>query len=177
MNLLMTAPLCDSKGQVRYFIGAQVDVSGLVKECAELESYQRLLELQARGEEIPDPQKPSPEKDDELRELSEMLNQGELSTIRRHGGRMHRESHEDDNDSLASQPRLLLRDPQTLTPPFRDTSGKLSGVYHHVSNLVRAILFTLLITNSISLSDHTHHYVYCLPARLNVFLAFFNHRS
>ena len=52
MNLLMTAPLCDSRGKIRYFIGAQVDVSGLVKECTELESLQRLLEMQERGEDF-----------------------------------------------------------------------------------------------------------------------------
>ena len=43
LNLLMMAPLMDSKGKVRYFIGAQVDVSGLLKECSELEAMQRLL--------------------------------------------------------------------------------------------------------------------------------------
>lgn len=134
MNLLMTAPLCDSRGRVRYFIGAQVDVSGLVKECAELESYQRLLEMKQRGETIPDPQKPSKARNDELGELAEMLNQGELSTIRRHGGRMHKDGQDDDNESIHSgQPRLLLTDPNTITPPVRDFSGKLSGVYQHVS--------------------------------------------
>lgn len=29
MNLLQCAPLCDSQGRVKYFIGAQIDVSGL----------------------------------------------------------------------------------------------------------------------------------------------------
>ncbi|KAK8111807.1 uncharacterized protein PG998_008264 [Apiospora kogelbergensis] len=43
MNLLMVAPLFDSRGQVRYHIGAQVDVSGLVKESAGLDSLERLV--------------------------------------------------------------------------------------------------------------------------------------
>lgn len=43
MNLLMVAPLFDSRGKVRYHIGAQVDVSGLVKESAGLESLERLV--------------------------------------------------------------------------------------------------------------------------------------
>ncbi|QKX63302.1 uncharacterized protein TRUGW13939_10471 [Talaromyces rugulosus] len=38
MNLLMCAPLCDSKGRVRYFIGAQIDVSGLVMGDAGMDS-------------------------------------------------------------------------------------------------------------------------------------------
>lgn len=43
MNLLMIAPLRDSRGTIRYCIGAQVDVSGLVKECSDLESLNRLV--------------------------------------------------------------------------------------------------------------------------------------
>ena len=134
MNLLMLAPLADSRGVVRYHIGAQVDVSGLVKECADLPSLQRLLELQARGEQPPQHQQPSSEKSDELRELSEMLNQNELATIRKFGGRMHREGKEEDEESVASQqPRLLIKDPNTLTPPLEGAGGGLSGIYQHVS--------------------------------------------
>ena len=134
MNLLLLAPLADSRGVVRYHIGAQVDVSGLVRECAELQSFQRLLEMQANGEQPPQHQIPSPEKNDELRELSEMLNSNELSTIRKFGGRMHRDTKEEDEESVASQqPRLLLKDPNTLTPPLDAASGKLSGIYQNVS--------------------------------------------
>lgn len=164
MNLLMTAPLCDSRGNIRYYIGAQVDVSGLVKDCADMESLERLLELQAKGEQIPDHQKPNPHKNDELRELSEMLNQNELSTIYKHGGRMHKDAdyqdgENDDQGSVVNgQPRLLIKDPHTLTPPLdysepvntqngtnspapgsvRSTnslsqriSGRLSGIYNN----------------------------------------------
>lgn len=133
MNLLMIAPLCDSRGVVRYFIGAQVDVSGLVKDCSEMESLQRLLDLQSRGEKIPDHQKPNAEKNDELRELGEMLNQNELDTIRRYGGRMHNDvdyeddshSHNDEGSIASGQPRLLLKDPNTLTPPIDFSPGNL----------------------------------------------------
>lgn len=44
MNLLMCTPLLDSKGAVRYFLGAQVDVSGLAKDCSGLESLRRLVD-------------------------------------------------------------------------------------------------------------------------------------
>ncbi|ROV87525.1 hypothetical protein VSDG_09909 [Cytospora chrysosperma] len=44
MNLLMCAPLVDSTGTVRYFLGAQVDVSGLAKGCSGLESLRRLVD-------------------------------------------------------------------------------------------------------------------------------------
>jgi hypothetical protein len=130
----MIAPLADSRGVVRYHIGAQVDVSGLVKDSAEMESLQKLMDLRARGEDPPAPEKPNPEKNDELRELSEMLNQGELNIIRRHGGKMHREVGEEDVESVGSQqPRLLLKDPEAMTPPVGGVNGRLSGVYQNVS--------------------------------------------
>lgn len=138
MNLLLTAPLCDSRGKIRYFIGAQVDVSGLVKECAEMESLQRLLELHEKGQEAPDVHLPSPEKKDEFQELCEMLNVSELTTMRKHGGRMHSESH-DDGDAMSmqsQQPRLLLK--ETLDSDSQAggrASGKLAGVFQHVSPL------------------------------------------
>lgn len=59
MNLLMCTPLLDSKGAVRYFLGAQVDVSGLAKDCSGLESLRRLVDQdeedqrrKERGEEV-----------------------------------------------------------------------------------------------------------------------------
>lgn len=133
MNLLLTAPLSDSRGTIRYFIGAQVDVSGLVKDFSSLPSLNTLVDLQETGTPIPNPHKPDPAKNDELRELSEMLNQAEMSTIRTFGGKMHQEASDDrDPEQGRDQPpRLLLRDPNTLTPPLHGISGMLSGIYQH----------------------------------------------
>jgi hypothetical protein len=133
MNLLLTAPLSDSRGTIRYFIGAQVDVSGLVKDCSSLPSLNTLIDLQETDTPVPNPHKPDPAKNDELRELSEMLNQAELSTIRTFGGKMHQEASDDrDPEQGRDQPpRLLLRDPSTLTPPLSSISGMLSGIYQH----------------------------------------------
>lgn len=39
----MCAPLYDNKGAVRYFIDAQVDVSGLIEAGRGLESFEKLL--------------------------------------------------------------------------------------------------------------------------------------
>jgi hypothetical protein len=138
MNLLMTAPLCDSRGRIRYFIGAQVDVSGLVKDCTELDSLRRLLELQEKDEPVPDVHKPSADKKDEFQELCEMFNMSELSTVQKHGGRMHQES-QDDADSLSlhsQQPRLLLKEPLDVGGSHASRfSGRLSGAYQHVSEV------------------------------------------
>ncbi|TVY13169.1 Phototropin-2 [Lachnellula arida] len=50
INLLMIAPLHDDKGRVKYYIGAQVDVSGLVEGGKGLESFEQYLsEEQRRG--------------------------------------------------------------------------------------------------------------------------------
>jgi hypothetical protein len=102
MNLLMCTPLVDCKGKVRYFLGAQVDVSGLAKECAGLEYLKRHVEDQpeglggeqrlnsgARGE-LGEEKDAAQEAKDEFQELSEMFNLQELETVRKHGGAMHR---------------------------------------------------------------------------------------
>lgn len=43
INLLMIAPLYDNKGEVRYFIGAQIDINGLIEGGRGLDSFERLL--------------------------------------------------------------------------------------------------------------------------------------
>ncbi|KAI9694876.1 MAG: hypothetical protein M1822_000492 [Bathelium mastoideum] len=134
MNLLMIAPLLDSRGTIRYFIGAQVDVSGLVKECTDLEALQRLLKRQS-GELKEDDNK------DEFQELSEMLNIAELDTVRKTGGRMHREQTSDTESEAAAwhQPRLLLKDPspdinmagKSYISASSRMNGRLEGVYQN----------------------------------------------
>lgn len=140
MNMLMIAPLCDSRGKIRYFIGAQVDVSGLVKECTDLESLQRLVLDQDRARTANgDVHGGYENKKDEFQDLSEMMNMAELDTVRKHGGRMHREQQEEDEEKAngaVHQPRLLLKEPSPdLNKTFnlnRSGNGKLSGVYQHV---------------------------------------------
>lgn len=82
MNLLMVAPLCDSRGKIRYFIGAQVDISGLVKDCSDLESLHRLV---SRSEDMSNgmngQREQQKDEKDELQELSEMLNQQEVEFV------------------------------------------------------------------------------------------------
>jgi hypothetical protein len=141
MNLLMIAPLCDSRGKVRYHIGAQVDVSGLVKECSDLESLHRLVAAsEAKNGDPNYMDSNEASKKDEFQELSEMLNLGELDTVRRWGGRMHREQQEEDptsngNGANWNKPRLLIHeqspDRRKPLPRLEQPSGKLSGVYEN----------------------------------------------
>lgn len=144
MNLLMIAPLCDSRGKIRYHIGAQVDVSGLVKDCTDLESLQRLVLQQNQQRTCNDHNTNGIEgKGDEFQDLSEMLNIGELDTVRKWGGRMHREYQDDENESVHNgthhMPRLLLKEPtvdvnETYNAGGRG-SGRLSGIYQNVGAL------------------------------------------
>ncbi|POS85918.1 hypothetical protein EPUL_004884 [Erysiphe pulchra] len=142
MNLFMCAPLCDSKGRIRYFIGAQVDVSGLVNECSELESFKRLVakveQAQVNGEE--DQIAKDEETKDEFQELSEMLNLQELDTVRRWGGKMHRDSYENSSENVGGnwpKPRLLINptspdnanSAQDFRSPYARYGNKLIGVY------------------------------------------------
>lgn len=137
----MIAPLCDSRGKIRYHIGAQVDVSGLVKDCTDLESLQRLVLRQNQHNAYNDHNTHSVQgKGDEFQDLSEMLNIGELDTVRKWGGRMHREYQDDEDDGSRSgvqhMPRLLLKEPtvslnETYNLESRG-SGRLSGIYQHV---------------------------------------------
>ncbi|KAJ4374217.1 hypothetical protein N0V83_002958 [Neocucurbitaria cava] len=124
------APLLDSRGNLRYFIGAQIDVSGLVKDSTDLDAFQRMLNQQ-EGLEEPNEQK------DEFQELSEMFNHSELDTVRKFGGNMHREHLEDQDDGHGGgKPRLLIQDQSTFDidkaekPPPKP-EGRLSGPYKH----------------------------------------------
>ncbi|KAI0996295.1 hypothetical protein K3495_g11885 [Podosphaera aphanis] len=135
MNLFMCAPLCDSKGNIRYFIGAQVDVSGLVKECSELESFKRLVAQAEKGELHPSEEVSR----DEFKELSEMLNLQELETVRICGGKMHKKSQESidsDNTGYWSKPRVLINPgsldgTQDYSPTHGSYGGKLRGIYEN----------------------------------------------
>lgn len=116
MNLLMCAPLCDSKGNVRYFIGAQIDVSGLIMDDARMDSMKELTAKtaapalngynsehantngDANGDAVNENENytqlpaymASPKKAgaarNNLMEFAELLSPGELSMIREHGG-------------------------------------------------------------------------------------------
>jgi hypothetical protein len=134
MNLLMTAPLLDSRGNLRYFIGAQIDVTGLVKDGTDLDAWQRLRERQQSGET-------REELKDEFQELSKMFNNSELETVRKHGGNMHRDVADyDDASTSHMRPRVLIQDQSTFESPQEEQKlnpkidGRLSGPYKHVSS-------------------------------------------
>lgn len=133
MNLLMVAPLLDSRGTLRYHIGAQIDVTGLAKDATDLEAFQRMMQ-QDEEETNKDESK------EEFKALCEMFNHTELETVRRFGGNMHREHLEEkDEASMNHKPRVLIQDQSTfdIFKPEKQTNaadGRLSGPYKHVSS-------------------------------------------
>ena len=145
MNLLMTAPLMDSRGNVRYYIGAQVDVSNLVKECSNLDGLMHMVEKEQDAEAAAEEEEAN--KKDEFQELSEMFNSAELDTVRRFGGRMHKEyTDESDRESInQDRRRVVIKDTthdvlekhgakSNIPPAMKEKiNGKLEGVYQNVS--------------------------------------------
>ncbi|RSL75910.1 hypothetical protein CEP51_010446 [Fusarium floridanum] len=148
MNLLMVAPLYDSRGVVRYHLGAQVDVSGLVKECSGLDSLSRLMQRE-NPEQYPGEapvQHHADHNKDEFRELAEMFNLSELKTVRESGGALHRMHQEEvkNSDTMPAnwnRPRLVISDDASInrrpSDPILHESvntyrgGRLSGIFQH----------------------------------------------
>jgi hypothetical protein len=189
----MIAPLMDSRGVIRYFIGAQVDVSGLLKSCSDLPGLAKLVDDEWERKHSTKSVKQN--KKDEFQELSEMFNGAELDTVRRHGGSMHREYVDDsDTDSVhggtAQRPRLMLSDPtQEILDKHKDQiapgvptvekeriNGKLAGVYQNVS--LRQPKFRqdqmTNICNSTCSSAQRLPCESCSPRPLSAFLASYN---
>jgi hypothetical protein len=135
MNLLQCAPLCDSQGKIRYFIGAQIDVSGLAMEGAQMESLQNLnAEIEARDNESV--QQPLPKKT-EFQELGELFSPRELQTVHHHGGNLFHPVVDKFNPTNS---RLWLQSPEHegelrlngVQSPGPTPGGSLAGVYKHV---------------------------------------------
>ena len=181
MNLLMLAPLLDSRGNVRYFIGAQVDVSGLVKESSDLEAFQRMIDQQEGFED-------EDEAKSDFQQLSEMFDHTELNAVRKYGGHMHREhfenNHETNGYGGGSGSRVLIQDQSTIEVPKPEKmaykpDGRLSGPYKHVSDKLQSSAFDQTADPFQSTSSFGPHlpYAFFSPRPLYEFQASYNLRS
>lgn len=141
VNLLMVAPLYDNKGVVRYFLGAQIDVTPLIEEGRGLDSFAQLLAQDEADEQPPD----GDDADSRmaLGELGEMLNESEVGYIQK---RLRGESEYPSHSKTQKRPtgrRVLSSDGShgaingidgTLWPnEDLGPSGRLPGVYRNVS--------------------------------------------
>lgn len=138
MNLLMIAPLYDNKGQVRYFLGCQIDVSSLIEGGRGLESFAQLLSQDRTETRFGG----RPEKDPKhiLGELGQMLNEEEGNIMKNRTRRYSEDSKESIPQHKPTQKsgrRILGMETATergLWPhPSLGPSGRLPGVYQNVS--------------------------------------------
>ncbi|KAJ9653251.1 hypothetical protein H2198_007554 [Neophaeococcomyces mojaviensis] len=125
INVLMIAPLHDNNGKVKYHIGAQVDVTGLVEGGRALDGFQRYLNRRNEGQRREERELARQNLDDEqrrkkralarLRDLSEMFDLEESAVVRETSRANSLSRDDDDNRSLASMdrqktPRRVLGD-------------------------------------------------------------------
>lgn len=140
----MHAPLRDSFGKIRYFMGAQVDVTSAVNDTTDFESLRRVITQQQCQCSSPGASATTEDekKKDKFQELSEMLDMQELQTARKWGARMLQEQPEDEDDSIRTKwrrPGVLWKDPSSErmegSEPTGRGNGKLSGFYQNVRDL------------------------------------------
>lgn len=149
MNLLQCAPLCDSQGKIRYFIGAQIDVSGLAMEGAQMESLQDLQDRKTSEEKEEEASqqddvsqqddlshlKPKPKS--EFQELGELFSPRELQNVHDYGGNLF---HPVADRLNPKNSRLWIQSPEGesesrlgVPSSVSNGGGSLTGVYKHVN--------------------------------------------
>lgn len=112
INLLLVAPLHDAKGKLKYFIGAQVDVTGLVENGRGLDAFERFLTYR----QFENGSKPNVDAETQrkkkalkkLRELSEMFDLEESAVVQT-ASRASSKSRDSDANSASSSGRRSNR--------------------------------------------------------------------
>ena len=153
VNLLMIAPLFDNNDKIKYYIGAQVDVSRLVEGGKGLDGFERFLarredqDLGRGRRKEPSPDERKQEALEKLRQLSEMFDLEEAAVVQSHS-RSNSLSRDDDSITSKSRPRSVRRvfaddegreeskhddsddeDRETWSLGQSGSSGRLPGVY------------------------------------------------
>lgn len=168
MNLLMVAPLYDNRGTIRYFIGAQVDISGLIEDGRGLDSFARYLDEKRQRERDNDQAQESAAKKSlrVLNEFGQMLSVDESGQFQPHsrGSSIH-DNASTTNYSTRGPPRRremgVRQARRVLGNEERDEeeersawafssmgpSGKLPGVYQNVR---------ISLPHSLSIDSHAY---------------------
>lgn len=143
INLLMLAPMYDNKGTVRYYLGAQIDVSSLIEQGRGIESFAQLLSHDRFIARNGAPKHHDPNK--LLSDLGQMLTEDESDIVKSRTRGMSFQSKDSTSvsrttSSARPQPhsrssRVVLGmdeqvpDPPLWSSPKLGTSGRLPGVY------------------------------------------------
>jgi PAS domain S-box-containing protein len=130
VNLLLIAPLHDVDGKVRYFIGAQIDINGLVEEGRGLDSFASLLARDRQNSVMgkAPPQTPM----GAIAELGSFMNEHDRKILNaaagagsnHTGGRSDRRKMFGMNDA---------EDSELWPAPSLGPNGRLPGVFQNVS--------------------------------------------
>ena len=164
MNLLMIAPLLDDKDNVKYYIGAQIDVTGLVEGGRGIDSFERCIAQQqvreqARGRKQGSNLEGKKKALEKLGELSEMFDMEESAIVASHSRSTSMTRFSDDEGSTRSTRngggRRVLADEDRSDDNDRDTQIRASGLSHHLAHLANY----RVSTKAISSSAHTHRCV------------------
>lgn len=141
MNLLLLAPLYDNKGNVRYFLGCQIDVSPLIEGGRGLESFATLLSKDRSESRFGE----SLERDPKhmLAEFGAMLNEEEGNVVKARARSTNDEGIRPGTAMSGSTraPRRVLgmdevsSDRHFWPHPSLGHSGRLPGVYQNVGSL------------------------------------------
>ena len=132
----MHAPLRDGTGKVRYFMGAQIDVSSVTDASPELESLQKVIaqaDRQKSAESLNDADEIE-ERKGEFQQLVEVLDMQELKAARNWQGRMLQEEPEgmkEPDTTMWHQGPVHIRDPSY--DAVRNYKGTLDSLYNYVS--------------------------------------------
>lgn len=136
LNLVLIAPLYDNKGTIRYFIGAQVDITNLIEGGRGLDSLQRLLnEDVVRRASVDLHSKRSIK---ELQELAHFMTEEERNALIYHGPRRGSHTSDTTGDPVPRPPTArryvgMHEVEVNLWPPSQfGPSGRLPGVYQNV---------------------------------------------
>ncbi|KAK5937758.1 hypothetical protein PMZ80_009887 [Knufia obscura] len=119
INLLMVAPLHDKNGKLKYHIGAQVDVTGLIEGGRALQGFQRFLNRRAEKQRQDDRRSRRQDEDDDqrrkkralarLRDLSETFDLEESSVVQANSRSTSLTRDDDDDGSIGSMDRRQRR--------------------------------------------------------------------
>ncbi|WPG98712.1 Hypothetical protein R9X50_00150600 [Acrodontium crateriforme] len=104
MTMLCVFPLKDTQGQLKYYLGSQIDCSALAKNCTSLRGLQKLVDKQKSMENDEE----DTSNKDVLEDLCEMFNTIELEKVRRSGGRIYKD-YAHDNETDAPPPTGMRR--------------------------------------------------------------------
>ena len=121
----MCVPLRDQYGKVRYFLGAQLDITGLVLDCTELDSLKQLIAKQSKKPEGDDsiPAVPESHQQDAFEQLSETFNPLEFDTLFASRQRQH------PNTEQKRDPVARYSKERVQTFSLKNSSANLSSIF------------------------------------------------